>query len=56
MAGTCECGNEISVYGDWMELGQNRDRWRTLVSMVMKFRVVGTGWSWFRIGTGGGRL
>ena len=25
--------------GDWMELAQDRDRWRTLVSTVMKFRV-----------------
>ena len=25
--------------GDWMELAQHRDRWRALVSTVMKFRV-----------------
>jgi hypothetical protein len=44
MLGTCECGNEISVCAYWMELGQDRDMSRTLVSMVMKFRFVGTGW------------
>ena len=26
-------------YGDWMELAENRDRWRALVSTVMNFRV-----------------
>ena len=25
--------------GDWMELAQDRDRWRALVSKVMKLRV-----------------
>jgi hypothetical protein len=25
--------------GDWMELAQDRDRWRALVSMVQKLRV-----------------
>ena len=25
--------------GDWMELAQDRDRWRALVSRVMKFGV-----------------
>jgi hypothetical protein len=24
-------------YGDWIELAQNRDRWRALVSVVKKF-------------------
>jgi hypothetical protein len=26
-------------FGDWMEWAQDRDRWRALVSTVMKFRV-----------------
>ena len=27
------------VCGDWMELAQDRNRWRALVSTVMNFRV-----------------
>ena len=27
------------VCGDWLELAQNRDRWRTLVSKLMNFQV-----------------
>ena len=26
-------------YGDWIGLAQDRDRWRTLVSAVMKLRI-----------------
>ena len=29
-----------SCCGDWMELAQDRKRWRALVSTVMNFRVV----------------
>jgi len=30
---------EVGRGGDWMELAQNRDRWRPLVNTVMNFQV-----------------
>ena len=39
-------------------LGRPRRRWEDNIKMDLgKWkRVIGTGWSWLRIGTGGGRL
>ena len=31
---------EVGGGGDWMELAQNRDRWRSLVNAVMNLRVL----------------
>ena len=30
---------EVGGGGDWMEMAQDRDRWRSLVNTVMNFRV-----------------
>ena len=30
---------EVGGCGDWIELAQDRDRWRVLVNMVMNLRV-----------------
>jgi hypothetical protein len=41
------------------QLGRPRRRWEDNIKMdfqEVRGGVVGTGWSWFRIGTGGGHL
>ena len=40
------------------QLGTPRRRWEVILRWILrKWKgVVGTGWSWLRIGTGGGRL
>ena len=38
-------------------LGRPRSRWEDNIKMdLQEVGIVGTGWSWLRIGTGGGRL
>ena len=38
-------------------LGRPRRRWEDNIKMdLQEVGVLGTGWSWLRIGTGGGRL
>ena len=37
-------------------LGRPRRRWKDNSKMDLKEVVLGTGWGWLRIGTGGGRL
>ena len=38
-------------------LGRPRRRWEDNIKMdIEEVGIVGTGWSWLRIGTGGGRL
>ena len=37
-------------------LGRPRCRWEDNIMVDLQDGVVGAGWSWLRIGTGGGRL
>ena len=65
-------GGACGAYGGWRgvhrvligkpegkrPLGRPRRRWEDNIKMDLREvgGVVGTGWSWLRIGTGGGRL
>jgi len=45
--------------GEKRPLGRPRRRWEDNIKMYLQNKwegVVGTGWSWLRIGTGGGHL
>ena len=66
MGGACGtyCGRERCTQGfggkpeGKRPLRRPRRRWRIILRWIFRKweGVVGTGWSWLRIGTGGGRL